>query len=195
MEELSFGAIRIGRIVAYLITNQNADFMRSLIRSQPDIDEVLAEFEACYLPRFDEDGRQVRFGVLATLDGVPAGLSMLAIESWKDARGYTGADAIPHMRGKGVTPGTKAHLYYLGFELLGLNRIYTGTTASNHASRRSMEKTPGLVLEGIQREYERNAQGEFEDSYTYAILKRDWLALYDPRQVELLPDDRPPIQL
>lgn len=189
--ELNFGAIRVGRVVAYLITNENADFMRSLLRAQPEIDEVLAEFEACYLPRFDTEGRQNRFGFLATLDGIPAGLSMLVVECWENARGYTGADAIPHMRGKGVTPGTKPHLYYLGFELLGLNRIYTGTTASNHSSRRSMEKTPGLVLEGVKREYSRNAQGAFEDEYLYAILKGDWLSLYDRGQVDLLPGDRP----
>ncbi len=193
--ELNFGAIRVGRIVAYLITNENADFIRTLLRAQPEIDEVLVEYEACYLPGFDAEGRQNRFGFLATLDGVPAGLSMLVVESWKDARGYTGADTIPHMRGKGVAPGTKPHVYYLGFEKLGLNRIYTGTTASNNASRRSMEKTPGLVLEGIQREHSRNAQGEFEDEYLYAIIKRDWLALYDRSQVALLPDDRPAVIL
>ncbi|HWH67948.1 MAG TPA: hypothetical protein VNT26_01075, partial [Candidatus Sulfotelmatobacter sp.] len=65
--------------MAYLITNKNADFMRSLLHTQPEIDEVLAEFEACYLPRFSAEGRQNRFGFLATLDGVPAGLSMLVV--------------------------------------------------------------------------------------------------------------------
>jgi hypothetical protein len=37
------------------------------------------------------------------------------------------------------------------------------------------------------REYARNPQGDFEDELRYAILKRDWLKLYDPDQVIVLP--------
>lgn len=162
-----------------------------MLLTHSEIEAVLHEFDTCYLPLYEADGRQNRFGFFAYLDGIPAGLSMLVVEDWEHARGYTGADCLPHMRGRGVTPGSKAHLFYLAFDLLGLNRVYTGTAASNTASRRSLEKTPGLMMEGILREYCRNDQGKFEDEYRYAIIKRDWLALYDRTQVELLPDDRP----
>jgi ribosomal-protein-serine acetyltransferase len=78
-------------------------------------------------------------------------------------------------------------MFYLGFTLLGLNRIETGCLESNTASRRSIEKTPGFQFEGTLREYARNSQEEFEDELRSAILKRDWLRLYDPDQVEVLP--------
>lgn len=45
-----FGAIQVGRIVLYRITGENTDYIRSRLREQPDIDEVLAEFENEYLP-------------------------------------------------------------------------------------------------------------------------------------------------
>lgn len=189
--ELNFGAIRVGRIVLYRITSQNTDYIRSRLRQQPDIEEVLAEFENEYLPQFDAQGRQTRFGFYSTLDGELAGLSLLVVDSWHHARGCTGADVIPHVRGRGVTPGSKPHLFYLAFEMLGLNRVETGYFVSNRSSKRSLEKTPGLRFEGVLRENGRNARGEFEDEYRYAILKSDWEALYDKSQVLLLPEDRP----
>jgi RimJ/RimL family protein N-acetyltransferase len=90
------------------------------------------------------------------------------------------------MRGRGVTPGSKPHLFYLAFELLELNRVATGCRVSNLASKRSLEKTVGLQLEGIMRESGVNDDGAFEDEYLYAILRRDWLALYDKTQVQVL---------
>lgn len=188
---LTFGAIQVGPIVLYRITEQNAADVRKLLQSQPDHHEILAEFDTSYQPRFDDTGRQVRFGFYTTLDGELAGLSLLVVDRWHHARGYTGADTLPHMRGRGVAPGSKPHLFYLAFELLGLNRVETGCFVSNTASRRSLEKTPGLQFEGVLRQYGRNDRGEFEDEYRYAILKSDWLTHYDRSQVVLLPHDKP----
>lgn len=55
--EQDFGAIQVGRIVLYRITGEDTDYIRSRLREQPDIDEVLAEFENEYLPTFDAQGR------------------------------------------------------------------------------------------------------------------------------------------
>ena len=90
------------------------------------------------------------------------------------------------MRGRGVTPRSKAHLFYLAFALLELNRVATGCLVSNHSSKRSIEKTPGFQLEGISRESGLNEQGVYEDEYLYSILRRDWLNLYDERQVQVI---------
>lgn len=185
----AFGALRAGPIVLYRITEQNADHVRSLLRDQPP--EIRSEFEASYLPEYDEAGRQTLFGFYATLHGELAGLSLLAVDSWKDGRGCTGADTLPHMRGRGVAPGSKPHLFYLAFELLGLNRVETGCFVSNLASKRSLEKTPGLRFEGVLREYGRNDRGEYEDELRYAILRSDWLRLYREQRVEVLPEERP----
>src|SRR5438067_694131 len=181
-----FTALRCGRITLHLITEANRHKVRRMFDALPDSDWILREFDASYLPQYDPQGRRRKWGFFSTLDGEPAGLSLLGVSSWDDARGYTGADTLAPMRGRGVAPGSKPALFYLGFALLGLNRIETGCFVSNIASRRSLEKTPGLVFEGILREYARNAVGEFEDERRYAILRRDWLDLYRDVAVEVL---------
>jgi RimJ/RimL family protein N-acetyltransferase len=181
-----FTALRCGGITLRLITEANRDEIRRQFEALPDASWILREFDRSYLPAFDSEGRRRKWGFAATLDGELAGLSLLGISSWEDARGYTGADTLAPMRGRGVAPGSKPHLFYLGFALLGLNRIETGCFASNRASRRSLEKTPGLVFEGVLREYGRNEAGEFEDERRYAILRRDWEELYRDTKVEVL---------
>lgn len=147
---------------------------------------ILKEFEKSYLPRFDDKGIQGKYGFYSTLDGELAGLSLLGVSSFKHKRGYTGADTLPSMRGKGVAPGSKPHLFYLGFEILGLNRIETGCFVSNTASQRSIEKTLGFQFEGILREYAFNEHGTFEDERRYGILRKDWQRLYDKNLIEII---------
>ncbi len=137
------------------------------------------------MPRYADGGR-TKYGFYARLDGELAGLSLLGVSDWQVRRGYSGADTLLHMRGRGVAPRSKPHLFYLAFGLLGLNRVETGCLASNVAARWSIEKTAGFQFEGVLREYGVNAQGEFEDECRYAILRRDWLGLYDKAQVEVI---------
>ena len=183
-----FKALRSQNITLYLITKENQDAVRSMFEQAGDA-YTLNEFEKSYLPRFDDEGRQDKYGFYSTLNGELAGLSLLGISSFKHKRGYTGADTLPQMRGKGVAPGSKPHLFYLGFELLGLNRIETGCFVSNIASRRSIEKTSGFQFEGILREYGLNEQGEFEDERRYGILRKDWQGLYDKNLIEIIADN------
>jgi ribosomal-protein-serine acetyltransferase len=171
----------------HLITDENAADVRAMFRGYPDSAYMLSELENSYLPEYDAQGHLRIYGFYSLLDGVLAGMSLLGISSWDDLRGFTGADTLSHMRGKAVAPSSKPPLFYLGFHLLGLNRIETGCLVSNLASKRSIEKTPGFVLEGTLREYGRNTDGAFEDEYRYAILKRDWLKLYQPDDVEVIP--------
>jgi RimJ/RimL family protein N-acetyltransferase len=152
-----------------------------------DSEEMITELKTNYRPEYDENGRQTQFGFYTMVDGLLAGGSLLGVDDWYDARGNTGADTFMHMRGKGIAPGSKPHLFYLGFELLGLNRIETGCFVSNHASKRSIEKTPGFQFECVAREHGRNDREEFEDTYLYAIVKRDWERLYDKSTVEVIP--------
>jgi len=185
-EKLRFSALKRGAITLHRITEENASWLRSELAHFPDADYMIGELDKSYLPRYDNQGRPTKLGFYATLDGVLAGMSLLGIGSWHDMRGYTGADTLTHMRGRGVAPGSKPHLFFVGFHLLGLNRIETGCFVSNLSSKRSLEKTPGLVLEGTLRQYGRNLQGHFEDEYRYAILRSDWLRLYDPTEIEVI---------
>lgn len=178
--------LRYGQLELHRITLDNLAIVRGMFENEPDSQELIEEMEAEYLPKYDEEKRLSLYGFYALLEGKLAGLSLLAIDSWPDARGSTGADILPHMRGRRVAPGSKPPLFYLGFELLGLNRIETGHFVSNRASKRSIEKTPGFRLEGLMREHGRNDDGEFEDALLYAILRRDWLELYQEAKVEVI---------
>jgi len=172
-------------ITLFLINENNVDEVRSMLRGVSDSEEMLRELNENYLPEY-EKGERVKYGFYTLLENDIAGMSLLGIDSFKEKKGYTGADTFLHMRGKGVAPRSKPHLFYFGFELLGLHRLATGCLISNHASKRSLEKTPGFIFEGVSRESGINDQGEFEDEYLYAILRKDWLALYDRTKVKVI---------
>ncbi len=170
-------------ITLHLITEQSVGELEERLCGRPDGDEFIEAVRAHYLPRYDAQGRRTKWGFYATLDGELAGCSLLGIGSWPARRGYTGAFTLPEMRGNGVAPGSKPHLFYLGFERLGLHRIETGCAASNLASKRSIEKTLGFEFEGTLRGFAVGEDGKFEDEYRYAILRNDWEELYDAAAV------------
>jgi ribosomal-protein-serine acetyltransferase len=185
-QPLNFSALRQGAITLHRITASNLALTRSLFTGFEDSAYLLEEITTSYRPEYDTEGRQTLYGFYSTLYETLAGASMLGISSWQEARGFTGADTLLHMRGRDVAPQSKPLLLYLGFELLELHRIETGCFVSNLASRRSIEKTPGMCFEGTLRQYARNAQGEFEDERRYAILRQDWLRSYDRSTIEVV---------
>lgn len=179
--------MRYGDVTLHRIHEGNFEHTRALFAGYPDSVYMSHELENNYRPEYDDQNRQTLFGFYTSYRGELGGASLLGISSFNEARGFTGADTFVHMRGRGIAPASKPALYYLGFALLGLNRIETGCFASNVASRRSMEKTPGLVYEGTLRQYARNGAGLFEDEHRFAILRSDWLSLYGQLAVEVLP--------
>jgi RimJ/RimL family protein N-acetyltransferase len=181
-----FKALQSDSITLYLINEDNAAEVLTMFEEFPDSDYMVSEIKESYLPEFDETGRRTKYGFYSLLNGELAGLSLLGIDCWKNSRGYTGADTLVHMRGKGVAPRSKPHLFYLAFEILGLNRLETGCFVSNFASKKSIEKTAGFQFEGIKRESGLNEQGEFEDELFYGILRRDWLELYNKSDIEVV---------
>jgi ribosomal-protein-serine acetyltransferase len=183
---MAFRSLRSGAVTLHRIREDNLAQVRAMFGGYPDSPYMLSELEANYRPEYDEQHRQTVYGFYTLVRGELAGASLLGISSFAEARGFTGADTFLHMRGRGVAPASKPALYHLGFSLLGLNRIETGCFASNVASRRSLEKTPGLIYEGTLRQYARNAAGVFEDEHRYAIVRTDWLSFYGNQRVEVL---------
>lgn len=181
-----FKALYSDSITLYLINEENTAEVCSMFEGFPDSDYMLSEINESYLPEFDEKGRRTKYGFYSLLNDELAGLSLLGIDCWKNSRGYTGADTLAHMRGKGVAPRSKPHLFYLAFEILKLNRLETGCFVSNVSSKKSIEKTAGFQFEGIRRESGINEQGDFEDELFYGILRRDWSELYDKTQIKVL---------
>lgn len=180
-----FTALYSDDITLHLIQEDNLAEIAELFQGHPDSREMLEELFRNYLPQY-ERGRRTTFGFYSLLGQELAGMTLLSVDSWEEKAGSTGADVFRHMRGRGVTPRSKPHLFYLAFELLGLNRVATGCRVSNLSSKRSIEKTAGFQFEGVMRESGVNDQGEFEDELLYAILRRDWLRLYDKTQVTVL---------
>lgn len=183
-------ALQSDSITLHLINEENLSDVCELFGGFPDSKEMRAELFRSYLPAYDK-GQRTNFGFYSTLGDELAGMGLLSVDDWPQKCGSTGADVFRHMRGRGVTPRSKPHLFYVAFELLGLNRVSTGCLVSNVSSKRSIEKTPGFQFEGISRESGINERGEFEDEYIYAILYRDWLKLYDPAQIQVIWPNQP----
>jgi RimJ/RimL family protein N-acetyltransferase len=179
-------ALRVGAFELRAIEEEDAAPIEGLLRTLPETDYFLGELRRSYLPRHDEEGRRTKWGFLVHRDGEPVGMTLLGIGKWEALRGYTGADVFVPFRGQRVAPGTKPALFHLGFALLGLHRIETGCNASNEASRRSIERTPGLQFEGTLREYNVLPDGTFDDERRYAILRPEWEELYSDVAVEVV---------
>ncbi len=180
-----FKALYSDSITLYLINEENLAEVRLMFQGFLDSSYVLEELDESYLPKY-EDGKRTRYGFYSMLENDLAGLSLLDVDDWKTLTGSTGADTLLHMRGKGVAPRSKPHLFYLAFEILGLNRVETGCFVSNVASKKSIKKTVGFQFEGTTRQSGLNDNGEFEDEYRYAILRQDWVEHYDKTQIEVI---------
>lgn len=187
MTPVDFSALRYGPITLHRITEQNIEALQFALAPYPDGDYMIDALYESYAPRYDSESRQIKYGFYTTYDDEMAGMSLLGIADWQRLRGYTGADTLAHMRGHGIAPGSKPHLFYLGFALLGLYRIETGCLVSNASSKRSLDKTPGLVFEGTLRGWFRWADGRFEDEHRYSIIRPDWERLYGDESIEVLP--------
>lgn len=183
---LKFSALSDGIITLHLIEEKNISGARKILSGFPDSEYMLGELNRSCIPQYDNQGRRTKYGFYILYNNEPAGLSLLGISSWEHLRGYTGADTLMHMRGRGIAPNSKPHLFYLAFKMLGLNRVETGCDASNIASQKSIEKTRGFVYEGTLRKFKRKPDGTFEDEYRYAILKNDWKKLYDESGIEVI---------
>ncbi len=182
----AFKALRAGDLTLHLIEEGDVARIEQYLDGIDDSPYFLRELHKSYLPDYDNHGVRIRYGFYTTLADEPAGMSLLVVSSWEHRRGYTGADTFPHLRGKGIAPRSKPLLFYLAFELLGLNRVETGCLASNESSRRSIEKTLGFEYEGRLREYNRIDEDRYEDDLRWAILRRDWERLYDSSAVEVV---------
>jgi ribosomal-protein-serine acetyltransferase len=183
----SFTALRDDTITLHLITPDNLAMLLEKVQHYEEAEYFTHEVSTHYVPRYDAKGRRNRWGFYATMENEIVGFSLLGVNSWEDKRGYTGADTLPHQRGKRIAPASKPHLFYLAFHLLGLNRIETGCFARNESSRRSIEKTPGFVFEGVLRQFAWDSvTGRFEDELRYSILRGEWATLYDTEAIEII---------
>ena len=143
---IDFKALCCDSITLHLINEDNLNEVFSMFAGYEDGNEMIVEISENYLPQY-HNGKRINYGFYTTINDELAGMSLLGIHSWPEFKGYTGADTLLHMRGRGIAPRSKPHLFYLAFELLGLHRIETGCIKSNVASKKSIEKTLDFFLQ------------------------------------------------
>ena len=127
------------------ITEENAGYVRSLMSGFEDSAEMILEMNEHYLPKY-ENGMRAKYGFYTLLKDQLAGMTLLGIDSFTAKKGYTGADTFLHMRGKGVAPGSKPHLFYFGFEIVGLNRLATGCPDLESCIKAFHRKNPRICF-------------------------------------------------
>ena len=117
---------------------------------------------------------RLRYQLAVTLarDGRLIGNCGVRLERAGALVGELGYEIAPTHWGLGYATVAARAMVRLGFQELGLHRIWSHTVAENLASRRVMEKL-GMCCEGRLRENER-FKGRWWDTVIYGILVRDW---------------------
>ncbi|GAA3451676.1 GNAT family N-acetyltransferase [Dactylosporangium matsuzakiense] len=122
-----------------------------------------------------EEGQWLTLAIVP--DGVPrvVGQVVLKWASIKHQQGELGFTLNPEFYGRGYAREAAEAMLRLGFEGLGLHRIYAACDTRNSASW-------GLLTRlGLRREAhfveDELFKGEFGDQYIYAMLDREWRAL------------------
>ncbi|GEC05911.1 N-acetyltransferase [Streptomyces spinoverrucosus] len=106
--------------------------------------------------------------------GALVGFGRLALDPHQPGGATMGFALRPVSWGHGYGVETVRLLFALGFEELGLHRIWGARSPVNEASAKAMARA-GMVEEGRIREHVRKG-GAWRDSIVHAILDREWTA-------------------
>lgn len=99
------------------------------------------------------------------------GTVRVAVTDAKHRSGDVGFALNDEFSGKGYMTEAVSRVLQIGFEELGLNRIWATADVSNTASWRLMERV-GMQREGLLRQ-DKLVRGAWRDSYFYSILNSD----------------------
>ncbi|MFG2502211.1 GNAT family N-acetyltransferase [Streptomyces sp. NPDC048441] len=125
-----------------------------------------------------------RLGVSEIATGELIGSAKLIVEDQSAEGGmvrvgYRSAEVGLALRADRVSVGHSVEIGFLlgilGFDRLGLHRVWSGFMPSNIAAQRAIEKA-GMVREGRLRHYG-HVDGVWHDIVQYSILEDDWKAL------------------
>ncbi|MEV0523219.1 GNAT family protein [Streptomyces sp. NPDC050439] len=125
-----------------------------------------------------------RLGVSEIATGELIGSAKLIVEDQSGEGGmvrvgYRSAEVGLALRADRVSVGHSVEIGFLlgvlGFDRLGLHRVWSGFMPSNVAAQRAIEKA-GMVREGRLRHYG-HVDGVWHDIVQYSILEDDWKAL------------------
>jgi ribosomal-protein-alanine N-acetyltransferase len=135
------------------------------------LDEPLAWIERCGRQR--ETGEQLDLLVVHRELG-PAGVTGLSELSPRDRRAIVGTWFGRRFWGTGANRESKALVFRLGFDLLGLHRIGSYSNPANERSTRALLGV-GLRHEGVLRDWHRHGD-RWLDVNVFGLLRDDWAA-------------------
>jgi ribosomal-protein-alanine N-acetyltransferase len=135
------------------------------------LDEPRAWIERCARQR--EAGEQLDLVVVHRELGL-AGVTGLSEFSPRDRRAIVGTWFGRRFWGSGANRESKALVFHLGFELLGLHRIGSYSNPANGRSTRALLGV-GLRHEGVLRDWHRHGD-RWLDVNVFGLLRDDWAA-------------------
>ena len=137
--------------------------------------EVLQQLERLKaMTRIDEASDSLRLAAVRKDTGALVGDYSLRLHSREHRQGEVGYITHPAHQGYGFATEGCLPLLRLGFEELGLHRIFASCDARNIASVRVMERL-GMRREALFRENE-FVKGVWTDELIYAMLASEWRA-------------------
>lgn len=139
-------------------------------RTRDEVRETVAQRVNQY--RLDEQNDCLSFVVERRDSGDVIGTSLLHWTSREHGQGELGYVLHPDCHGKGFATEITVELLRMGFEDVGMHRIYGRCDGRNIASARVMEKA-GMRREAHLRENE-FTKGEWTDEVIYALLASEW---------------------
>lgn len=135
------------------------------------LDEPLAWIERCARQR--EAGEQLDLLVVHRELG-PAGVTGLSEFTPRDRRAIVGTWLGRRFWGTGANRESKALVFRLGFDLLGLHRIGSYSNPANERSTKALLGV-GLRHEGVLRDWHRHGD-RWLDVNVFGLLRDEWAA-------------------
>jgi RimJ/RimL family protein N-acetyltransferase len=123
----------------------------------------------------EQEGDRLIVAVERRDSGVVIGDVSLLWVSAEDHQGEIGFVLHPDHQGQGYGHEAAREMLRLGFEGLGLHRIFGRCDTRNDASAKLMERL-GMRREAHFHENER-FKGEWSDEYVYALLATEWTVI------------------
>jgi RimJ/RimL family protein N-acetyltransferase len=158
---------------AMLAIHSRPDVARYLYwepRGPDEVKKVVAEKSG--FTAIKREGEGLSLAVVRRDSGAMIGEVSLILRSEEYRQGEIGFIIHPDHGGQGFGTEAGQAMLALGFEGMGLHRIFGSCEARNNASARLMERL-GMRLEAhlIENEF---VKGEWQSELDYAILDREW---------------------
>lgn len=159
---------------AYAAYHALPEVYRYLYAPAPTGEALRAQFDALLDAPFENDGDTLQLAVVRAEDGVLLGEVLLKHAQRAALQGEVGYIFDPRHAGRGYATEAVAAMLGLGFDKVGLHRIFARLDAANAGSVGVVERL-GLRREAHLIQNDRY-DGVWGDEFVYAVLAREWAA-------------------